>query len=180
MVYFFVTKRIISRKRIALSGSGRNDRSRIHRRSKEERPMKQHSLGLISLTLCSLLAACGGGGGDGGTIEKNVKPDFVGTVTKTTYDGTTDDLLTGGLGKSGLQGTAPTFADPSNPTPAELRRYAIYNNYRPLVDITTKGGFGTLYGPNIDASGNVTAGEGKIAGTEYIAYDDDGTGKQNV
>src|SRR5437870_1212845 len=107
MVYFFVTKRIISRKRIALSGSGRNDRSRIHRRSKEERPMKQHSLGLISLTLCSLLAACGGGGG--GTLETNVKPDFVGSVTKTIYDGTTDDLLTGGLGKSGLQGAAPTF-----------------------------------------------------------------------
>jgi hydroxybutyrate-dimer hydrolase len=32
----------------------------------------------------------------------------------------------------------------------------------------------------VDARGNVTASEGKIAGTEYIAYSDDGSGQQNV
>ena len=37
-----------------------------------------------------------------------------------------------------------------------------------------------LYGPNVDVDGNATLGEGKIAGTEYIAYADDGSGKQNV
>ena len=57
----------------------------------------------------------------------------------------------------------------------ELRRQAIYNNYRALVDITTNGGYGVLYGPNVDGAGTVTAGEGRIAGDEYIAFADDGT-----
>ena len=114
-------------------------------------------------------------------VELNIKPAFVGAVVRASYDGSTDDLLTAGLGKSGLQGaTAPAIADANNPTAAELRRLAIYNNYRALLDMTTTGGYGVLYGPNVDARGNVTAGEGKIAGTEYIAYADDGIGSQNV
>ena len=39
--------------------------------------------------------------------RSNVKPAFVGVVTKTTYDGISDDLLTAGLGKTGLGGAAP-------------------------------------------------------------------------
>ena len=66
------------------------------------------------------------------------------------------------------------------PTAAELRTLAIYNNYRAIVDITANGGYGTLYGPNVDVNGNDTLGEGKIAGTEYIAYADDGSGSKNV
>ena len=37
-----------------------------------------------------------------------------------------------------------------------------------------------LYGPNIDRNGADTLGEGKIAGVEYLAYADDGTGRKNV
>ena len=73
-------------------------------------------------------------------------------------------------------GAAPAIANPTAPTAAELRTLAIYNNYRALVDIAA-GGYGALYGPNIDVNGNHTLGEGKIAGTEYIAYADDGTGQ---
>lgn len=138
----------------------------------------KRSLGWMALAGCGLLTACGGDGGE--TIEVNTKPTFVGAITKTTYDGTSDDLLTAGLGKSGLQKGAPAIADPNNPTAAELRRLAIYNNYRALVDIATNGGFGVLYGPNVDVNGVATSSEGKIAGTEYVAYDDDGSGKQNV
>lgn len=129
------------------------------------------------------LGGCGGGGGSGGGAALlNVRPDFImGTISATSYNGTTDDLATGGLGKSGLAGAAPAIADPANPTAAELRRLAIYNNYRALVDVNSpNGGYGTLFGPNIDINGNVTASEGKIAGTEYLAYADDGTGMQNV
>jgi hydroxybutyrate-dimer hydrolase len=61
-----------------------------------------------------------------------------------------------------------------------LRRATIYSNYRALVDMTANGGYGSLYGPNVDNSGNATLGEGLIAGEEHIAYADDGTGKQNV
>ena len=129
-----------------------------------------------------LVAACGGGGsGDPDVAVPNVKPDFIkGGIISTTYDGNSDDLLTAGLGKSGLAGAAPTAANPAAPTAAELRKIAIYNNYRALVDIAAAGGYGTLYGPNVDANGNVTTGEGKIAGEEHIAYADDGSGRQNV
>ena len=96
------------------------------------------------------------------------------------YDGITDDLLTGGLGKTGLTGAAPGFVDALNPTAAELRKRVIYTSYRALIDVTAAGGYGTLYGPNIDISGNNTLGEGKIAGKEYLAFADDGTGKKNV
>ena len=90
---------------------------------------------------------------------------------QTHYDGVTDDLLTAGLGKSGLgSATPPSVADPVHPTTAELRRLAIYNNYRALVDPTTGGGYGTLYGPNVQADGTVTTGEGKIAGDEFITF----------
>jgi hydroxybutyrate-dimer hydrolase len=110
----------------------------------------------------------------------NRKPAYLGPVLTTSYDGNIDDLLTAGLGKTGLGGIAPVAADPLNPTPAELRKIAIFNNYRAILDITPGGGYGSLYGPNVDAQGVVTAGEGKIAGIEYIAYSDDGSGKQNA
>jgi hydroxybutyrate-dimer hydrolase len=98
-------------------------------------------------------------------------------VLHTHYDGVTNDLLTAGLGRSGLGSpTPPGFVDPVHPTAEELRRLAIYTNYRALVDPTPGGGFGTLYGPNVTADGIVTTNEGLIAGDEYIAFEngDDG------
>ena len=134
-----------------------------------------------SLVLASAVALVLAGCGDDETpTESNVKPSFVGTITKSTYDGIADDLLTAGLGKTGLAGAAPGVAVPASPTAAELRKLAIFNNYRAIVDMATNGGYGSLYGPNIDINGNPTLGEGKVAGTEYIAYADDGTGKLNV
>ena len=107
-------------------------------------------------------------------------PAYLGAIVTASYDGNSDDLLTAGLGKTGLGGAVPAMADPAQPTPAELRRLAIFNNYRAILDITAAGGCGSLYGPNVDAKGVITTSEGKIAGTEYIAYSDDGTGKQNI
>jgi hydroxybutyrate-dimer hydrolase len=101
-------------------------------------------------------------------------------VVSTHYDGVTNDLLTAGLGKTGLGSpVAPGFVDPLHPTVEELRRLAIYNNYRALIDPTPGGGYGTLYGPNVTANGTVTASEGLIAGNEYIAYEKGG-GRKNV
>lgn len=111
----------------------------------------------------------------------NRKPGFLkGEVRSTPYDGSSDDLLTAGLGKSGLAGALPPYADALAPTAAELRRAAIYNSYRAIVDMTTSGGYGSLYGPNVAVDGTVTADEGKIAGTEVLAFSDDGSGQQNV
>lgn len=131
----------------------------------------------LSLTVVAVasLAACSGGD------DINQRPAFLRTVAATTYDGNTNDLLTAGLGKTGLASPlAPAYVDPLNPTATELRRNAIHTNYRALLDMTAVGGYGTLYGPNVDAAGVVGTGEGKVAGTEYIAYSDDGMGKQNV
>src|SRR5258708_15848305 len=94
--------------------------------------------------------------------DENVKPDYIrGTIVSSTYDGSANDLLTAGLGKSGLAGAAPTVAVPTAPTVTELRMLAIYNNYRALLDMTANGGYGVLYGPNIDINGGHTLGEGK-------------------
>lgn len=109
----------------------------------------------------------------------NRKPAHVREVRRTDYDGTTDDLLTAGLGASGLAGLLPAFADPLQPTSAELRRAAIYNSHRALLDMTAAGGYGVFYGPNVAADGSV-GGEGRIAGTEVLAFSDDGDGRRNV
>ena len=87
-----------------------------------------------------------------------------------------DDLLTGGLGATGLLLAAPAFASPLAPTAAELRRNAIHVNYRAVLDILPAGGYGTMYGPNVSNAGVVTASQGKIAGSEHIAY----AGRGNV
>ncbi|ALP62147.1 3-hydroxybutyrate oligomer hydrolase family protein [Paraburkholderia caribensis] len=137
---------------------------------------------LCFATTSILLAACGHGD-DHHSQTVNALPSFVvsGSVTTTAYDGNSDDLLTGGLGKTGLgSATAPSFANAASPTAAELRRLAIWSNYRALVDMSSNGGYGRFWGPNVDLNGNDTLGEGKIAGTEYLAYADNGTGKQNV
>lgn len=138
----------------------------------------KNGLKLTALATAMLTLGACGGAGSGEVI--NVKPSYLGTVTSASYDGTSDDLLTAGLGKTGLGGATPLAAIPLAPTGAELRKLAIFNNYRAILDISAAGGYGTLYGPNVDAKGVVTASEGKIAGTEFIAYSDDGTGRQNI
>ena len=66
-------------------------------------------------------------------------------ITTTHRDG--DDLLTAGLGGEGLRGIkAPAFADPAQPTAAELRRRAIWNSWRGIADLGPTGGYGTVYG----------------------------------
>ena len=127
----------------------------------------------------AVLAACGGSDSDSAPV--NAKPAYLGAISAVTYDGTSNDLLTAGLGASGLAApVAPAYADPLNPTAAELRRTAIHTNYRAMLDMTAAGGYGTLYGPNVNAQGQITAGDGKVAGTEYTAFADDGTGRKNV
>lgn len=152
--------------------------------------MRRQAIRLKSIAVCLAAAFIGApaSADQGGIVpmgHKNKKPHFIrGPVSAKYYpgagSGTGDDLLTGGLGKSGLAGAAPAFADPLNPTPAELRRNAIHTNYRAVLDITGPGGYGTLYGPNLDKEGNDTGTEGKIPGWESIVYSDDGTGRKNV
>ena len=150
-----------------------------------ERSTMTHSVRILSIIASSavsiLVNGCSGDRGTG-VATVNTRPDFImGTISVVSYNGTSDDLATAGLGKTGLAGASPTAADPLNPTVAELRKIVIYNNYRALVDVNNpNGGYGSLYGPNVDLSGNATTSEGKIAGNEYLAFADDATGTQNV
>ncbi len=59
--------------------------------------------GVIGTAILAALATAACNGGGGGTVDPNIKPSFVGVTTKKSYDGSSDDLLTAGLGKSGLQ-----------------------------------------------------------------------------
>ncbi|KND59483.1 D(-)-3-hydroxybutyrate oligomer hydrolase [Candidatus Burkholderia verschuerenii] len=143
--------------------------------------LRRQATTLALLATAATFAGCHGGDDNSGP-PTNTLPSFVsGSVKIQSYDGNTDDLLTAGLGKSGLaSSTAPAIANATSPTAAELRRLAIYSNYRALVDMTANGGYGRFWGPNVDLNGNDTLGEGKIAGKEYLAYADDGSGNLNV
>ncbi|MCG7200385.1 D-(-)-3-hydroxybutyrate oligomer hydrolase [Marinobacter pelagius] len=116
------------------------------------------------LTLCALIGVSGMAVA---APPFNERPEFIqGTVQSAWYDGVTNDLLTAGLGASGLQNPPPpAFDDALNPTPVELRRLAIYNNYRALVDTVPGGGYGVFFGPQVGEDN-----EGLIAGHEYLAY----------
>lgn len=128
--------------------------------------MRQRARSLLLCTAAALLWTTGPGAvahDDDGTV-------LIQQAIRTHYDGVTDDLLTAGLGRTGLQGTAPGFGDPLHPTAAELRRRAIFVNYGALVDVSTAGGYGAFWGPNVLADGTVTNGQGLIAGDETIAF----------
>lgn len=89
-----------------------------------------------------------------------VIPFNLGPITSTYYDGVNDGLL-GGFGLSGFRASPTFYADPNNPTKAEIRRHTIYLNYRALLDTSTAGGFGRLYGPLDDTT---------YPGYEYLAF----------
>ena len=78
--------------------------------------------------------------------------------TTTHRDG--DDLLTAGLGIVGLRGLAPPpFADAAVPTAMELRRRAIWSNWRGIADLAPGGGYGEVYGSTV-----------AVPGREYSAF----------
>ncbi|MGV8943069.1 3-hydroxybutyrate oligomer hydrolase family protein [Thermomonas sp.] len=58
-----------------------------------------------------------------------------------------DDLLSAGLGLEGLRAVAPpALADAGHPTSEELRRRALWSNWRGIADLAPGGGFGDVYG----------------------------------
>lgn len=148
----------------------------------------------VSALAAALLAAGLAGCAGNDTVEVNAPPPNVWPLAVTVYPATMpgasasvtatqngQDLLTAGLGRSGLaSAAAPAYADPANPTALELRRNAVYSNYRGLVDASANGGFGSFYGPNVDAAGMAGTGEGLIPGREYSAVLDDAAGKKRV
>ena len=108
-------------------------------------------------------------------LAEEPAPPWLRVGPHTTYDGVTDDLVTGGLGADAMRGKRPGYADPLHPTAVELRRAALF------FPGSAGQGFGRLFGPDVDeTTGKKLDGQGKIAGEEYLAYADNGEGKQNV
>lgn len=69
------------------------------------------------------------------------------SAPRTTEHRGSDDLLTAGLGLAGLRAmTPPAFADAEHPTAQELRRRALWSNWRGIADLSPAGGYGELYG----------------------------------
>jgi hydroxybutyrate-dimer hydrolase len=101
--------------------------------------------------------------------RSSLRPSFIrGEILQAHYD----DLLTGGLGRGGLERltaeTLPRFAGSPLARPDELRRNAILASHLGLIDRTQGAGYGTLYGPGVIDGKAV--GDGKVPGEEYLAY----------
>ena len=80
-----------------------------------------------------------------------------------------DDLLTAGLGRDGLRSSvAPAFADPASPTAAELRRRAIWSNWRGIADLAPGGGYGDVYGSVAAVPGSEYHAFARIAGASQV------------
>ncbi len=76
----------------------------------------------------------------------------IGNVRMTQHQGH-DDLLSAGLGLAGLTGAPIPFANPLDPSAAELRRRAIQISWKGIADLGPLGGYGTVYGGVPDVPG---------------------------
>lgn len=79
-----------------------------------------------------------------------------------------DDLLTAGLGLSGLRAlTPPAFATPAAPTAAEVRRRALWSNWRGIADLAPGGGYGELYGSVASVPGREFSAYATVPGARH-------------
>lgn len=97
------------------------------------------------------------------------KPSFaIDVIRQEFYSGQSDDLATAGLGLTGLRAPAPRLVDPLNPSSAELRQQAYYQNFKALLALSEQDGYGKLYARAMQEEKN-------IAGSEYtmpVRYSD--------
>ena len=108
----------------------------------------------VVLTLGLLLGACASGPPRGATEATMF------SFERSSQHRGADDLLTAGLGLDGLRAmTPPALADADHPTASELRRRAIWHNWRGIADLVPGGGYGELFGSTTS-----------VPGREYSAY----------
>jgi len=122
---------------------------------------------LAATTLAAATAVLSGCAGlPGATPSTTAKPGWLTVVSERRLDGVSDDLLTAGLGLGSFigQGAAPGYADPLQPTAAELRRMALFSR----LDVA--GGNTRLFGPNLDPVTRQPVADARIAGEEILAY----------
>jgi hydroxybutyrate-dimer hydrolase len=88
---------------------------------------------------------------------------IAGPIRETRHDGA-DDLLSAGLGLPGLRSATPPAVSGDAATPVELRRLAIWANWRGIVDLSDAGGFARAWGPAPDRTLPL------VPGREYSAF----------
>lgn len=90
------------------------------------------------------------------------------SAERTTTHRDDDDLLTAGLGIAGLRGLAPpAFADATAPTAEELRRRAIWSNWRGIADLAPGGGYGDIYGSTAMVPGREFSAFATVPGARH-------------
>lgn len=115
----------------------------------------------LAAALAVALTACG---------SSPIRPKSHDTVIepqRVTEHRGSDDLLTAGLGLAGLQAmTPPAFADTTRPTSQELRRRALWNNWRGIADLSATGGYGEVYGSVAAVPGREYSALAKLPGAK--------------
>lgn len=87
------------------------------------------------------------------------------SAVRTTEHRNGDDLLSAGLGMDGLRAMAPpAFVDAEHPTAVELRRRALWSNWRGIADLAPGGGYGELYGSTANVPGREFSALAMVAG----------------
>lgn len=111
------------------------------------------------LVLAVLLGACAHG------PQRVVTKAALFTSERNTVHRDDDDLLTAGLGLAGLRAMAPPpFANAAHPTAAELRRRALWQDWRGIADLVPGGGYGELFGSVADVPGREFSAYAKLPG----------------
>ena len=125
--------------------------------------MANHLFRVAAASAVLVLVACATTGPhvSGGTMPTFAAP-------RVTEHRNGDDLLTAGLGRDGLRAMlAPAFADPARPTPAELRRRALWSNWRGIADLAPGGGYGDVYGSTVDVPGREFSALATVPGATH-------------
>ena len=121
--------------------------------------MRTHACSL-AVASSLLLAACT-------STPVRMTPLSIQSLRVTTHRGD-DDLLTGGLGLAGLRNAAPpAFADAERPTPQELRRRALWTNWRGIADLAPEGGYGEVYGSFAPVTGREFSALATVPGARH-------------
>ncbi|MGY1521704.1 3-hydroxybutyrate oligomer hydrolase family protein [Luteimonas sp. A482] len=114
---------------------------------------------VCAVALVASLVACAGG-----PRTKTAEATVFSAQRSSEHRGQ-DDLLTAGLGLDGLRAMVPpAFADAGHPTSAELRRRALWSNWRGIADLAPGGGYGELYGSVATVPGREFHAYAKVPG----------------
>ena len=123
--------------------------------------MNKHPSLRAAAALACLLSACAGT-----PVSSPEKTTMLQPQRVTEHRGS-DDLLSAGLGLDGLRAlAAPAFADPAQPTAAELRRRAIWSNWRGIADLSPGGGYGKVYGSTVAVPGREFSAFARVPGAK--------------